>query len=107
VTRIARIDTFLIRYPDPNDFNFDRQTVVLRAETKDGVTGWGEAIAMWPEACRAVQLLIADGMKPILVGDRSALGADAPPHLVVRRGRAGKPGYFRNRHGALGHSRQV
>jgi L-alanine-DL-glutamate epimerase-like enolase superfamily enzyme len=69
VTRIAKIDTFLIRYPDPNDFNFDRQTVVLRAETNDGITGWGEAIAMWPEACRAVQLLIADGLKPILMGE--------------------------------------
>jgi L-alanine-DL-glutamate epimerase-like enolase superfamily enzyme len=76
VTRIARIDTFLIRYPDPNDFNFDRQTVVLRVETKDGVTGWGEAIAMWPEACRAVQLLVTDGMKPILVGE-SALATEA------------------------------
>jgi len=76
VTRLAKIDTFLIRYPDPNDFNFDRQTVVLRAETKDGVTGWGEAIAMWPEACRAVQLLIADGMKPILVGE-DALATEA------------------------------
>jgi L-alanine-DL-glutamate epimerase-like enolase superfamily enzyme len=76
VTRLAKIDTFLIRYPDPNDFNFDRQTVVLRAETKDGVTGWGEAIAMWPEACRAVQLLIAEGMKPILVGE-DALATEA------------------------------
>ena len=76
VTRLAKIDTFLIRYPDPNDFNFDRQTVVLRAETKDGVTGWGEAIAMWPEACRAVQLLIADGMRPILIGE-DALATEA------------------------------
>ena len=76
MTRIARIDTFLIRYPDPNDFNFERQTVVLRAETKDGVTGWGEAIAMWPEACRAVQLLIADGLKPILMGE-NALAPEA------------------------------
>jgi L-alanine-DL-glutamate epimerase-like enolase superfamily enzyme len=76
VTRIASIDTFLIRYPDPNDFNFDRQTVVLRAETNDGVTGWGEAIAMWPEACRAVQLLIAEGLKPILVGE-DALATEA------------------------------
>jgi L-alanine-DL-glutamate epimerase-like enolase superfamily enzyme len=76
VTRIASIDTFLIRYPDPNDFNFDRQTVVLRTETNDGVTGWGEAIAMWPEACRAVQLLIAEGLKPILLG-QDALATEA------------------------------
>ena len=76
MTRIAKIDTFLIRYPDPNDFNFDRQTVILRAETNDGVTGWGEAIAMWPEACRAVQLLIADGLKPILTGE-NALATEA------------------------------
>ena len=80
MTRIARIDTFLIRYPDPNDFNFDRQTVILRAETNDGVTGWGEAIAMWPEACRAVQLLIADGMKPILVGENAL--ATCPPKTL-------------------------
>src|SRR3984885_8626409 len=76
VTRIAKIDTFLIRYPDPNDYNFDRQTVVLRAETNDGIAGWGEAIAMWPEACRAVQLLIADGLKPILLGE-DALATEA------------------------------
>ena len=72
MSRIARIDTFLIRYADPNDFNFDRQTVLLRAETRDGVTGWGEAIAMWPEACRAVQLLIAEGLKPLVVGEDAA-----------------------------------
>ena len=66
MNKLKRIETFVIRYPDPNDFGFDRLTLLVRAETGDGVVGWGEAIAMWPEACKAVAVLIEEGFAPLL-----------------------------------------
>lgn len=66
--KIAAIESFVLRYPDPNDFGQERMTLLLRAETADGIAGWGEAIAMWPEACRAVQVIVAEGLAPLLQG---------------------------------------
>ena len=68
MTKLKRIDTFAIHYPDPNDFGFDRMTLLSRAETRDGIVGWGEAIAMWPEACKAVAVLIEEGISPLVAG---------------------------------------
>jgi len=42
--------------------------VLVRVETTDGVVGWGECIAMWPEACKAVALIISEGFLPLLQG---------------------------------------
>ena len=67
--RIARIEALPIHYPDPNDFDTIRRTVLVRVETDHGVVGWGECIAMWPEACRAVALVIAEGLLPLLRGE--------------------------------------
>jgi L-alanine-DL-glutamate epimerase-like enolase superfamily enzyme len=67
--RIARIEPFPIQYPDPNDFNTIRRTVLVRVETDHGVVGWGECIAMWPEACKAVALVISEGLLPLLKGE--------------------------------------
>ena len=69
MTKIARIEPIPIQYPDPNDFGTIRRTVLVRVETSDGVVGWGECIAMWPEACKAVATIIADGFLPLLQGD--------------------------------------
>ena len=69
MTKIARIEPIPIEYPDPNDFGTIRRTVLVRVETSDGVVGWGESIAMWPEACRATALVIRDGLTPILLGE--------------------------------------
>jgi L-alanine-DL-glutamate epimerase-like enolase superfamily enzyme len=66
MTRIARIEPIPIAYPDPNDFNTIRRTVLVRVETTDGVVGWGECIAMWPEACKAVATVITEGFLPLL-----------------------------------------
>ena len=66
MTRIAAIEPVPIAYPDPNDFGTTRRTVLVRVETSDGIVGWGECIAMWPEACRAVATIISDGFFPIL-----------------------------------------
>lgn len=68
MTKIARIEPIPIAYPDPNDFNTIRRTVLVRVETTDGVVGWGECIAMWPEACKAVAVIIEDGFLPLLQG---------------------------------------
>ena len=67
--RIARIEPFPVHYPDPNDFNTIRRTVLVRVETDHGVVGWGECIAMWPEACKAVALVICEGLLPLLQGE--------------------------------------
>ncbi len=66
---IARIKAIPIAYPDPNDFGTVRRTVLIRVETTDGVVGWGESIAMWPEACQAVVVIVEQGLLPLLKGD--------------------------------------
>lgn len=65
---LSRIRTYILQYPDANDFNAERMTVLVRAETGDGAVGWGEGIAMWPEACRATAVLIEEGFGPLLIG---------------------------------------
>lgn len=67
--RIRAIEPFPIAYPDPNDFGTTRRTVLVKVTTEEGATGWGECIAMWPEACKAVATIITDGLEPILKGD--------------------------------------
>ena len=66
--QIAGMQAFILRWPEPNDFNHERMTVLLRVDTKAGVSGWGEAIAMWPEACRATVAIIEEGFAPLLAG---------------------------------------
>lgn len=66
---ISEIRPIPIAYPDPNDFNTIRRTVLVRVQTSDGVVGWGECIAMWPEACSAVSTIITQGLLPALKGD--------------------------------------
>lgn len=65
---IAEIRPIPIAYPDPNDFGTTRRTVLVRVQTSDGVVGWGECIAMWPEACKAVADVITGGLFPALKG---------------------------------------
>lgn len=63
---ISKIESFVLKYFDPNDLDNARFTVLVRVETTDGIVGWGEGIAMWPEACRATMVLIQDGFGPLL-----------------------------------------
>ena len=67
--KIMKIQTFILRWPEPNDFTHDRMTVLVRIDTKVGISGWGEAIAMWPEACRATVVIIDEGFVPLLTGE--------------------------------------
>jgi L-alanine-DL-glutamate epimerase-like enolase superfamily enzyme len=69
--KLLRIQSHILRYPDPNDLDRARMTVLVKIETTDGVVGWGEGIAMWPEACRATALLIDEGVAPLLLGNES------------------------------------
>ncbi len=64
--RIAEIKAFVLRYPDPNDHGTARMTTLVRTRTAGGVTGWGEGIAMWPEACKAVAIIVEEGFLPLL-----------------------------------------
>ena len=64
--RFKKIDTYVLEYPEPNDFSTNRYTLLLRIETKDGYVGWGEGIAMWPEACKASEIIIREGLFPLL-----------------------------------------
>lgn len=66
--KIASIEAIPIRYPEPNDNGTMRMTVIVRVETGDGALGWGEAIAMWPEACAAVKAMIDKGLGDLLLG---------------------------------------
>ena len=70
--RIATIEPMAIEYPDPNDFGTTRRTVLTRIETADGIVGWGESIAMWPEACKAVCTIVSEGFLSFLKGQDSA-----------------------------------
>lgn len=56
--RIRSVRPVVIGYDDPNDFANRRMTTLVRVETTDGVVGWGEGIAMWPEACAATKTII-------------------------------------------------
>lgn len=64
--RVGQIQSHVIRYADTNDHGNLRQTVLVRVETVDGAVGWGEGIAMWPEACWATKTLIDTGFGPLL-----------------------------------------
>lgn len=68
ISRIAAVEAIPVAFPDPNDFNNLRRTVLVRVETADGVVGWGESIAMWPEACRAVRTLVHEGLAAVVIG---------------------------------------
>ena len=66
--KIDRIEAIPIRYVEPNDNGSERMTVLIKIGTDAGLVGWGEAIAMWPEACAAVKTLIDGGLGQFLLG---------------------------------------
>lgn len=66
--KISKINTIPIRYPEPNDFNSISNTLLIKVETDEGIMGWGESIAMWPEAVFAVKSLIDKGLGELLIG---------------------------------------
>lgn len=79
MSRIARVEAMSVRYPEPNDNGNLRHLTFCRIETDDGAVGWGEAITMWPEACKATEVVIR-GLADLLLGrdprDVAALSRD-------------------------------
>jgi len=66
--RVQKIEPIVLRYPEPNDHDAARMTVLVRLQTTGGALGWGECIAMWPEACAAVAALIREGLAAEVTG---------------------------------------
>ncbi len=66
--KITAIEAFGIRCPEPNDFGRIRHTVLVRVDTSECLSGWGEGIAMWPEAAHSVVSLIRNGLADVLIG---------------------------------------
>jgi len=67
MSRIAKVESMTLEYPEPNDNGTLRRVTLCRLETDDGVVGWGEAITMWAEACHATEVMI-DGLSDLLIG---------------------------------------
>lgn len=75
MAKIARIDTLLLDIPFEDYYDgprgksrgwVQRDTLLVRVETDDGIVGWGEAFAY---ACRtAVQATVRDMFAPRLIG---------------------------------------
>jgi L-alanine-DL-glutamate epimerase-like enolase superfamily enzyme len=79
--RFEKIDTYVLKYPEPNDFSSDRYTLIVKIEAKDGAVGWGEGIAMWPEACKASELIVREGLFPV-IKDYSPLDVEKCWHAM-------------------------
>jgi L-alanine-DL-glutamate epimerase-like enolase superfamily enzyme len=65
---IDRIQAFAVRYPEPNNDGRIRSLCLVRAETSDGVVGWGEAITGAQEVSLATAFLVERRLAPIVVG---------------------------------------
>ncbi len=46
-SRISRVTTHPVTYPEPNDSNSMRFLLFVRIECADGAVGWGEAICLF------------------------------------------------------------
>jgi L-alanine-DL-glutamate epimerase-like enolase superfamily enzyme len=68
MTKIARVEAFPLRYPDPHDGGKLRCVTLARLETDDGAVGWGEAVTNPPEAALATKVLIDAGLGALLLG---------------------------------------
>lgn len=65
--QVRSVTPISVSYPEPNDNNNTRYLTFCRIEGDDGTVGWGEAITMWPEACRATEQVI-QGLAPLVIG---------------------------------------
>jgi len=87
MSTITRVTPISVEYPEPNDSGAQRRLTLCRIETSDGVVGWGEAITMWAEACRATEVLI-EGMSDLVIG------RDPLDHAVISRDLATRAWWF-------------
>jgi L-alanine-DL-glutamate epimerase-like enolase superfamily enzyme len=66
--RIARVDAFPLRYPEPNNAGKLRHVTLVRLETGGGAVGWGEAITGAEDAAVAMKVIVDRGFGPRLLG---------------------------------------
>ncbi|MDQ3870207.1 MAG: mandelate racemase/muconate lactonizing enzyme family protein, partial [Chloroflexota bacterium] len=67
MTVVARVEPIPVSYPEPNDFDALRHLCLVRITTDNGLVGWGEAIAQFPEASLATRAIM-EGMADRVVG---------------------------------------
>jgi L-alanine-DL-glutamate epimerase-like enolase superfamily enzyme len=67
-SRIARIEAFPVRYPEPNNDGKIRALTLVRIEDDAGQVGWGEAITGGQETSLAVELIVERRLAPLLLG---------------------------------------
>jgi L-alanine-DL-glutamate epimerase-like enolase superfamily enzyme len=65
---VRSVEAIPIGYPEANDAGRTRYVCLVRLTTDDGVIGWGEAVTLFEEATRAVQVLIA-ALGELVVGE--------------------------------------
>lgn len=70
--RIARVQAFPVRYPEPNNDGKIRSLTLVRVEADDGHVGWGEAISGPQETSLAVALIAERRLAPLLIGEDPA-----------------------------------
>ena len=73
MSTISKVEPISVSYPEPNDNGAIRNLTLCRIETSDGVVGWGEAISMWPEACKATEVIIS-GIRTETIDDHGNTG---------------------------------
>lgn len=66
--RIKRVQAFPVRYPETNDYNNLRHLTLVKVEADDGTFGWGECVVMFPEAAKAVKLLVEEAFANVIIG---------------------------------------
>lgn len=67
--RIRAIEPFPIAYPDPNDFDTIRRTVLVKVTTEEGAVGWGEE-PLYPTDDAGYKKLAASTSVRIASGER-------------------------------------
>ncbi|HXU59477.1 MAG TPA: mandelate racemase/muconate lactonizing enzyme family protein [Verrucomicrobiae bacterium] len=66
--KIARVETFPLRYAEPNNNGKTRHVTLVRLETASGASGWGEAITGSEDAAVAMKVIMERGFTPRLMG---------------------------------------
>jgi len=66
--KIARVETFPMRYAEPNNNGKTRHVTLVRLETASGAVGWGEAITGSEDAAVAMKVIMERGFNPRLIG---------------------------------------
>jgi L-alanine-DL-glutamate epimerase-like enolase superfamily enzyme len=66
--KIDRVQAYPLRYPEPHDSGKLRYLTLVKVETDEGASGWGECISQWPEAALAVKVIVDRGLGPLITG---------------------------------------